>query len=775
MLSRLTANIPLLLRPTMSNEKKQRKWFRRIIIWSSVLVIFLCLVGLALPYALKRYIENHSVEWIDRKVTIDRLVLNPFTFRYAVNGVTITERNKKEVFVSWRSISLRADLWNAFQQDDWQFRQLRIEDPYLHITQQGERFNFTDLMELGGEEGSVDTTSSSTLFSMRDVHIHGGQIDYSSDILLSPVQIEELEAHCTEISSVKTQMDFGLGFSISSGGRMDGDFTIDTETNGYGIHTQLKEFNIAALKPYLSEFFSCDAFEGLVDIDLHLSDNLDDTTSLAMSSAMHLNKVNLTDPNGDPLISWKNASIKLDTLVAKDKLLEMGEVNVDQASLRFVLLDEETDNWTRLIKLDSTVVEGDSTASITASESNVFLMLTDYIGSLAEQMITKKYSAKKISITNATVQFEDHIPPHPLRYTISDLGLSTQRVTTDQETGTISGTATLQETGKLDAKLTFDPNNIQNMHIALNTAQFDLNHVDAYGRWYAAHPLEDGLLDLVSRTSITDGKIDSQNAIHVDRLSIGKKVKEHDPETIVLPLRLAAGLLKDADGVVELDIPVTGDLNDPKFKPWPIVWKIFKDLIIKAATAPGNLLANSVKGSDPEDLERVRFTYLQRSANKTQQKALGELAKALNNKPGLTVDLISIVDMDIETQEMGVFQTKRLYLFPEKAVLETADSLKIAALHVQDSLFTAFIQERTPTLNGRSIHERCTAIAGAEYCKTSVDELEASRRASVSHTLQTAGLAIDRVKFREGTEEELTGQRGVPGYRFIYAIGEEGQ
>jgi hypothetical protein len=55
-----------------------------------------------LPYILKRYIETHSEAWIDRKVTIDRIVLNPFTFRYAITGVTCYEPKSEEVFVSWK-------------------------------------------------------------------------------------------------------------------------------------------------------------------------------------------------------------------------------------------------------------------------------------------------------------------------------------------------------------------------------------------------------------------------------------------------------------------------------------------------------------------------------------------------------------------------------------------------------------------------------------------------------------------------------------------------
>ena len=66
--------------------------------------MLLLLVAFLLPYFLKRYIETHSEEWIERKITIDHIILNPFTFRYAVAGVTGYEPKGDVVYVSWKDI-----------------------------------------------------------------------------------------------------------------------------------------------------------------------------------------------------------------------------------------------------------------------------------------------------------------------------------------------------------------------------------------------------------------------------------------------------------------------------------------------------------------------------------------------------------------------------------------------------------------------------------------------------------------------------------------------
>ena len=753
-----------------SRPERSKRW---LIVLVALLVTVLLVVALLLPYILKRYIETHSEEWINRKVTIDRIILNPFTFRYGVTGVTCYEPQSEEVFVSWRNISVRSNLWNGFQQNNWRFTGLRIESPYCHIIQTGDRFNFSDLLELGGDDTTTNDTSASVRFSMEDIELNDGRIDYKSDVLAAPVGIKNLKATSNIISSENARMEFGLGFDLNDGGRMDGGFMLDTDKSLYGIDAHLKAFALPQVLPYIQDFFACKSLEGAMDLELNLLDSYADTTSLAISAGLDLHDVKLTDPNSEELFSLKKATSRLDTLVAKTQRVDMGEVVLDGADLNFVMLADGTDNWTRLLKLDTTAVVGDSAATqLQVSESNIFAMLAEYVSYLGEQIVASDYTAKKLALTNSTVHFEDNTPAQPFRYAISAINVSANRITSDQEAGKVTASAVLQETGKLKGYAVFDPKNIRNVRVDLTVDDLALNHLDAYGRWYAAHPLEDGLLQYVSKTVVQDGRIDSQNHLRVDKLKVGKKVDEHDPETYVLPLRLAAGLLKDVNGVVELDVPVKGDLKDPQFKVWPIVWQVLKNLIVKAATAPGRLLVRAFEGADEADLERVRFEYLQPSPAKLQEKTLKQLVSALKAKPELTVDLVSIVDAKAEAKEVAVFHAKKAFLFPDKATIDGADSTRIAELGARDTAFTAYVYGRTANMAGKSLHDRCLSLLGTAEAERIAGEIEYARRESTMQFLLAQGVTPTRVRYRDGTAEELAGQRGVPGFRFVYDVGE---
>ena len=63
-------------------------------------------------------------------------------------------------------------------------------------------------------------------------------------------------------------------------------------------------------------------------------------------------------------------------------------------------------------------------------------------------------------------------------------------------------------------------------------------------------------------------------------------------------MKLAVSLLKDKNGVIDLDLPMNGSIDDPKFRIGPIIWKVFVNLIVKAATAPFALLGHLFGGGE---------------------------------------------------------------------------------------------------------------------------------------------------------------------------------
>lgn len=746
---------------------QRRPWRRRLLVLGTAVVLLLVLIAFFFPYLLKRYIERHSEEWIDRKVTIDRLVLNPFTFRYGVYGVTCYEpKGSPEVFVSWSEISVRSNLWRGFRDNNWRFTRLRIKDPYFHIVQQGDRFNFSDLMELGGRDTTASTDTSTTRFSMEDIRIEGGRIDYASDILKAPVTVQDLHAECTRITSADARMDFKLGFGLAAGGEVDGGFTIDTDRSLYAIDAKLRRFALPQLLPYLQDFMHTTALQGSVDLGLALRDSWADTTALAVRADLAVNGFDLTDGQGGHLIGLKTARVDLDTLDARTSSFKLRRVLVDGLTTRYQQWADGSNTWTKALILDP-ASGTDSTQALAASASNVFVMLADYIRMLGQEFVANQYTADSMVMAHSAVDLEDFTPEKPFRYKLSDVDIRSSRINTAAGTADFNASALLNDRGRLQSTFKFDPKDFRNVDATLAVEDLALQDLDPYSRWYAAYPLQEGVMAYTGSTSIHGGRLDSRNKIVVGKLKFGKKTDIHDTGIYVLPLRLAAGLLKDVHGNIDLDVPVKGDLNDPTFKVWPIVWQVLKNLVVKAGTAPVRLVARAFQDVDEQDLESVRFGPTQAAIAKAQRKPLDMLVKLLKEKSELVVDLTPTMDLQQTLEEWAAFEAKKRYLQLTSPVSE-ADSSRMMDLSLRDEAFLAWLDGQSPGTKGQAERSRCLALIGTAQAKQVVEAQETARRMAVLAYMKAAGVAEGRCRIRPGTKEELAGFVGDPGYRFVF-------
>ncbi len=194
--------------------------------------------------------------------------------------------------------------------------------------------------------------------------------------------------------------------------------------------------------------------------------------------------------------------------------------------------------------------------------------------------------------------------------------------------GKAEGTASLEITGKLNPLAKPLALDIQG-----KVRDLELSPLTPYAIKYAGHGIEDGKLSMdVAYRVQPDGQLSASNRLTLNQLTFGDPV-EGAPNS--LPVRLAVSLLADRQGVINLDLPISGSLNDPQFRIGPIIFKVIVNLIGKALTSPFALLASALGGG--EDLDHVRFAPGSAELSASARKGLDKVAQALTERPGLTL------------------------------------------------------------------------------------------------------------------------------------------
>lgn len=183
----------------------------------------------------------------------------------------------------------------------------------------------------------------------------------------------------------------------------------------------------------------------------------------------------------------------------------------------------------------------------------------------------------------------------------------------------------------------------QHANVAVTLKHVDLTNESPYLMKFTGYPIKKGKLSLDLLYKLSGQSVEAQNTIVLDQFTLGEHVES--PEAMSLPLPLALALLKDRAGRIDVDLPLRGDLNDPEFSYGGVVLTALRNLITKAATAPFAALGNLL-GGDAEDLEFVAFSPGSTEVPSDQASKLDALAKALDARPGLSLEVTGMAHGD---------------------------------------------------------------------------------------------------------------------------------
>jgi hypothetical protein len=170
----------------------------------------------------------------------------------------------------------------------------------------------------------------------------------------------------------------------------------------------------------------------------------------------------------------------------------------------------------------------------------------------------------------------------------------------------------------------------------LNARDAELAQFAPYSLRFTGYPITRGRLTADVRYQVEDGQLNASNHIIIDDFTLGDRVES--PDAIDIPLKLGVSLLKDREGRIRLDVPLTGSLSDPKFRVGPILWQVVQNIIVKAVTAPFTMLG-SLFGSK-EELEFVEFEPGSAEISASQTNRLAVLSKGLVERPQLQLEIL---------------------------------------------------------------------------------------------------------------------------------------
>lgn len=178
------------------------------------------------------------------------------------------------------------------------------------------------------------------------------------------------------------------------------------------------------------------------------------------------------------------------------------------------------------------------------------------------------------------------------------------------------------------------------LDLVFTNGNLQLTPFTPYLEKYAGYPLHKGRLSLDLHYAVQAKELKAENKVAIEQLMLGPR--NDNPDASKLPVKLAVALLKDSNGRIDLDLPLTGRIDDPQFRIGPVILKVVVNLIVKAAASPFKLIGALVGGG--EELSFVAFEPGAATLLETETKKLDQLVQALEKRPALNLEIEGSMD-----------------------------------------------------------------------------------------------------------------------------------
>ena len=501
---------------------------------------------------------------------------------------------------------------------------------------------YVELHQFAFNDGSIDllerSVSDGTYYRISNLNIKSGKVttDFSKPISYTT------SLHVS--ADPQTFSDTSKGALSSSGSVVIAEQTVQGKA-------AIEQLVLSQFQQYVSHHANVTLEEGLFNLNVEFDgafmnaadkENID---SLNVKASTSINNLSVLDDASSPLLQWQSLNVGNIEFDHASNKLSVDNIHLQAPFARLIIDEAKQTNVSKLIVASSDKSANSESASETgsattskASNANVHASTTAEPSQANELAI----AVNTISIENGKAYFADHSLTPKFASAIESLNGKVLGIDSRS-----TSPANVDITGKIDnyapVKLAGTIHPLKDdidLDLDFSVKGAELTSVNPYSGTYMGYYIDKGLLSLAVQYKLNGKALEGKNHVVIDQLTLGKK--SNSDQALSLPLGLAIALLEDRNGVIDLGLDVSGDIDSPDFSFGSIILNAIGNIITKAVTAPFSLLANLV-GSDDE-LDNVEFGFGEHSLNADAQEKLNTLAKALKKRPGLRVNIEGTVN-----------------------------------------------------------------------------------------------------------------------------------
>lgn len=741
---------------------KHSKLKKTILIIVMTIVLFVALIIVFISPIAKYLIEKYDTKYLGREIKIGWLYLNPFTAYIHIANLKVYEANSDSLFLTADGLSADFQMLKVFSKT-YEINTISLDKPVGYIIQNGKQLNFSDLIQRFTPKEKRDTSIPRVPvhFNILNMKVTDGEFHYIEqnfpiNYFIKNVNIESPGKWWDNDSlNIKFALQSGVG-----AGDIKGNGCIYFDSTRYRIATTITKFDLGLLNQYLKDLSNYGHLAAILDAEIQATGSLKDQLDMDGKAFVAVSKFHFGKKEGDDFAAFDNLVIDAKQINPKNFKYFIDSIMIAHPFFVYERYDELNNIERMFGKNGSRIKQGQAASD--AGRFNLIIEIAKYVKVIAKNFLKSYYKVNKVAVYNGDVKFNDYSLREKFTIEASPLFIIADSIDKNHKQFYASLNTAVKPYGNIAVHLSLNPNNYGYFNLDYKISKVPVSLFNPYLISYTSFPLDRGSLDFNGTMNVVDSIITSENHLLIVDPRVAKRVKKKDTKWIPIPFLMA--LVRSTGNAIDYNIPIRGDLNDPKFKIWGAIWQVVGNIFIKPPSV-GYLYHVSQVEQQVEKSLTLKFQMRQSSLRPNQEKFIKEMATFLKENPTAVLTVTPMQYVEKEKEHILLFEAKKKFFLQSHQLksMTEKDSILIDKMSVKDSFFMRYLQQKMSNKDVFTLQEKCDILIGKDLVANRFRQLMQNRATEFKSYF---GDLVSRIHFK--TEQNTIPFNGFSYYKIQY-------
>jgi hypothetical protein len=696
-----------------------------IIVISSI--IFLVVVAIVFISPITKYlIEKYDVKYTGRQIKMDWVYVNPFTGYVHFSNLKIYEYKSDSIFISMKGLSANFSMFKLFSKSV-KLTELTFDQPRVIIIQTKHNFNFDDFGTTFSSKGPPNKNQKPFHFYFHNIKIKEGHFYYRDretpvNYSIKNVNIEIKDGWSWDNDVISANVSFLSGTGT---GGMKGSYSMNLKTLNYILNVEVNKFDLKVLEQYLKAYANYGTFRANLDANLKTFGCFKDAENINIHGQLAINSFHFGKNPAEDYLSFN----KLVFNVTDVNPMKHRYVFDTMALIHPYYKYENYDYLDNIETMIGKNGEKISAGLVDTDKFNLVRKIAHYIKILAANFFQSDYKINKLAIYKGDVIYNDFSLNEKFSLEANSLYVVADSVNNDLKRVKFTLKSGIKPYGHIAVNLSINPKDSSDFDMQYHVQKLPATLFNPYMIKYTSFPLDRGTIDLNGSWSVRNGKIQSNNHMLLVDPRVNMRLKNKNFSW--LPMRLVMFFTRENGNVIDYEIPITGNLKNPKFHLKDVLFHILGNIFVKPATTPYRIEVKSIENEIEKTLT-LKWQMRQNKLLPDQERFIKKISNFMKKSPEASIAVYPMLYVEKEKEYILFFEAKKKYFLLSKGIknqmISKEDSLKIDKMSVKDSVFVKYLNKRASKALMFTVQDKCYNFVGLSLINAKYKELNQKRK-----------------------------------------------